>query len=515
MSRSVSSTPTTRSVSRLSYKNPTPRLPITNKKPAETQNLSRRNSTETEAKDVDPAIQEIVNKIIKTGDISKIDKSLYPDLISPLSKARRRAVMRQDSVQAKRIDLILSRLKTQPAPAKKAPIPKKQNNSHEVPKTRKNSLSAKDKAVYNKIIDGLLKNRKIDSIDPSSINKLRIVLKERIGVTTALNDYATARKLNKILEDVIEISKKQELYIPRPTPKPEFIQQLIDTYLEEMKIQSRLMRKFEKVLTRFRCQKIHSIASYTEYNGDDLDDFKPSPDLKDLKLLEQQALKEGNKTEAKECAEKYALLDRTERANYDDLCKKHIKKVEDRIKAACNERELEVIAFWEAREANLRENFVPYIEETKTNVSNAIAQLDFYGIPTPIFIDDIEYEFEENELNEFEIDTSFPVEPIPIEEVEKVEFCEIEKEKEEVKEETRDIDTIIRSIVGDAFDIDDSLEKKKEEEKELPQGNNNSQPKEPDPIIEIIEEEEESSDEECLGVDYTSDDAEYSMDEQE
>lgn len=164
--------------------------------------------------------------IEKKCSIESIDPMIHQMLLIPLSTYRNQAIFLNQQKRKQYIDEIISKLNLTPNCANQIKNQRKKktmvNNTHKRPNQNHIKVNCQERKYINSIIDALLTDSEIATIDPTFIPKMLIVLKERKQKATVNKDFKTIKQIQKIIS-MLEKKKSEK-------ENNDFSQQLINDF---------------------------------------------------------------------------------------------------------------------------------------------------------------------------------------------------------------------------------------------------------------------------------------------
>lgn len=337
-------------------------------------------------------------------DISSVDSSIHSKLLAPLAAYRNQAIFLKQKDKKELIEQIISGLVLLPPPPKKkstkAQESQQRKPERKIHKTIK--VSPEERQYINKIIDLLLTDSEIDTIDPEFIPKMLIVLKERKQKAQLNADLATSRLIQQQM-------KKLEKMANSPDCNPQAKQKLIDNYIQIVNRVRQLTNEYQNKIKSTLEQKEEAKNKIIEANNKDViafeeereslengDGFLPSNTLRELyrkvKIVETFEEKQylQKQIEEQENTEMYEYLQRTDRL---------MKNKKERLKKSFYSRKQIFEEQWESKQNKIKTHYDQLIAQEKLQLETMKKRLINAGIEPPQVKQEFSYENENESQN--------------------------------------------------------------------------------------------------------------------
>lgn len=363
-------------------------------------------------KEIDPEVEQIARELLKGRELSTVDPSLHNDLIAPLTNARNRALLRRSSSTIKRIDALVSKINS--SQPKKTKVVRRQSQPRRTARPRSSSLvkmSAEEQEMYENVVDQLLAGETFEEVDAEALPKMRQVLKERIQKASAFNDYKTAKQLQVQMDKLVVISRSMPTFVPKPMPKQEFVDEMIQVYIRSMVRVIRLQRRYDREINDTQESKsVSSRASSRASWGDGdqgstgspgrsqsvMGPYRPSRALADLRERQERAFAEGKTAEAEDMKQSADAIEEIERKQWAE------RATNPGGRRGKSERERLFEELWKRREKDIKDRMLPQIKSAQREADKALSQLRVYGIDIPEITEEIIMAAEEEDAHELE-----------------------------------------------------------------------------------------------------------------
>ena len=363
-------------------------------------------------KEIDPEVEQIARELLKGRELSTVDPSLHNDLIAPLTNARNRALLRRSSSTIKRIDALVSKINS--SQPKKTKVVRRQSQPKRTARPRSSSLvkmSTEEQEMYENVVDQLLAGETFEEIDAEALPKMRQVLKERIQKASAFNDYKTAKQLQVQMDKLVVISRSMPTFVPKPMPKQEFVDEMIQVYIRSMVRVIRLQRRYDREINDTQESKsVSSRASSRASWGDGdqgstgtpgrsqsvMGPYRPSRALADLRERQERAFAEGKTAEAEDMKQSADAIEEIERKQWAE------RATSPGGRRGKSERERLFEELWKRREKDIKDRMLPQIKSAQSEADKALSQLRVYGIDIPEITEEIIMAAEEEDAHELE-----------------------------------------------------------------------------------------------------------------
>lgn len=303
-----------------------------------------------------PKYRNIAESLVNGVPVSSIDKKLHIRLMAPLGALRTRAILTGDQEMADNIDKIMSQLvlvKEPPANGGKG----------------RERISPTDRKNINMVIDALLTDSEIESIEPEFVAKLRTVMKERLNQAAARGDFKLSKKLKDLIKSLEKFEKKESELSPEETEK--LIQQYKETQkrIQDLKLS---LEKDERDLEAGRdeaemkaeqqfeanLQKYEQDLAVFESGGT----FVPSKGLKELYEKEAQAYANEELEEEAFIRKQRMRMEKAEMFEYNKKNERIFAMRYQRLEQSIVARRESIAVFWDQKLNRLRKMKQPEID---------------------------------------------------------------------------------------------------------------------------------------------------------
>lgn len=353
------------------------------------------------------ATQLVENK----RDLSSVDSSIHSKLLAPLASYRNQAIFLKQDQKKNYIEKIISELILIP------PLPKNKTKKAQDFKPRQHEkkvyttikVSPEERQYINKIIDLLLTDSEIDTIDPDFIPKMLIVLKERKQKAQLNADLSTSRLIQQQI-------KKMEKMANSADCNPQAKQKLIDNYNQILNRVRQLRIEYQSKIKSTLEQKEEAKNKIIEANNNDViafeeereslengDGFLPSITLRELyrkvKIVETFEEKQylQKQIEEQENSEMYEYLQRTDRL---------MKGKKERLKKSFHARKQIFEEQWESKQNKIKTHYDQLIAQEKLQLETMKKRLINAGIEPPQVKLEFSYENENDSQNSLSYDSN-------------------------------------------------------------------------------------------------------------
>lgn len=337
----------------------------------------------------------------KKRDLSSVDSSIHSKLLAPLAAYRNQAVFLKQDQKKQFIESIISELILLPPSQKKVT----KNLQDSQPRKREKKVyttikvSPEERQYINKIIDLLLTDSEIDTIDPDFIPKMLIVLRERKQKAQLNADLTTTRQIQQQMKKLEKMANSTDC-------SPQAKQKLIDNYNQILSRIHQLKNEYQSKMKTTLEQKEEAKNKIIEANNNDViafeeereslengDGFLPSNMLRELyrkvKIVETFEEKQylQKQIEEQENSEMYEYLQRTDRL---------MKNKKERLKKSFYARKQIFEEQWESKQNKIKTHFDQLIAQEKVQLETMKKKLLNAGIEPQ----QIEQEFSLHNENE-------------------------------------------------------------------------------------------------------------------
>lgn len=347
----------------------------------------------------------------KKRNLSSIDSSIHPKLLAPLAAYRNQAIFSKQEQKKCFIEKIISELILIPPFQKNiTSTASESSRQHEKKAHMTIKVTPEERQYINKIIDLLLTDSEIDTIDPDFIPKMLVVLKERKQKAQLNADVTTSRQIQQQM-------KKLEKMANSPDFNSQTKQKLIDNYNQILSRIQQLRYEYQDKIRSTLEQKEEAKNKIIEANNNDViafeeereslengDGFLPSITLRELyrkvKIVEssEEKMYLQKQIETQENAEMYEYLQRTDHL---------MKSKKERLKKAFYARKQLFEEQWESKQNKIKTQYDQLIAQERLQLETMKKRLINAGIEPPQ--DKQEYKFE----NDFETPSQRSAPPDP------------------------------------------------------------------------------------------------------
>ena len=344
-------------------------------------------------KQVPKEIHQLAQSIIEGKcSLDSVEPSKHKSLLAPLSAFRNQALFLQNEDEMKRIEGIISQLILIPS-KKKVTSSKPININLQSNNNCKLKITADERNQMNKIIDSLILDSEIDTINQSFIPKLLSVIKERNSKALSNGDYNTSERLQSQIRKLEKMKGNNVKPPSNSTQTLELYNRIRDTLkqkyedYENKKIEMIQQRKHDEIeLNEKNKQDIVSFEDEKESleNGDG---FTPSQNLSKLyqKLKLAKTLQERDYIQRR--VEK---LENTEMLQYIAYTDNLIKEKKEKLIQSFEEEKHHLHEKWNEKLNNLYKQFIKdkYVDElqfetVKKRMKNSGIQYEPYSPEQP------------------------------------------------------------------------------------------------------------------------------------
>ncbi|OHT03743.1 hypothetical protein TRFO_06581 [Tritrichomonas foetus] len=322
--------------------------------------------------------------------LSDIDSVMHKKLLAPLSALRNQAAIMNDNERKTKIEEIISNLTLFPVKQVLASsdsnnkcysFPIKKQNQHI--KTR---VTPEERRDINKVIDAILTDSEIDTIDPSFIPKMIIVLRERNEKALSMGDLRTSRQ---IMTQIRKLEKMENNVTLSPTSS----KRLIANYTQIITNINQIKSEFNQHENSFIEQRKSAEDKMIETNNAEIiafeekkeslengESFNPSVKLRELYQREKKAENYEEKEYFKKEIEK---LENEEMFKYIQQVDRLMKIQKERLTKEFQKRKQIFDDHWKAKFEKIKKSFEKKIETEEQQLNIIKKEMENAGIPLP------------------------------------------------------------------------------------------------------------------------------------
>ena len=350
-------------------------------------------------------LRQIVDDLLLGNPVSSIDKSIHPQLVPILQERRNKAFVNGDKQIEHKIDIIMKNLTLTPSQNPKTKKKVAEKNYYSFRKIMPVTIKPE---VCNELIQKLLVGTKlIEELDKNAIQSILQTLKQMISDASKAHNYTKAGKLSKLLNNVMEYSRKLHkiaIENKNKSKSKEYIEHLKELYHEALirknKIYADFNKEFDKLNEQANASKEAILEEYyenLEYLHEEekkignLNGFQPSMRLDELKSI-LDSKKNMDLTEKELEYIKTIKIKRKEQEQYEHA--EFIKAKKQRLKADFGENEkkknkkLEALkASYDDQRQQINQKRKLVIDNCSEEIKSIKAKFEGLGIQPPVFLD--------------------------------------------------------------------------------------------------------------------------------
>ena len=299
--------------------------------------------------------RNIAESLVNGVSVATVDQKLHIHLMAPLGALRTRAVLTNDHEMVSKVDQIFSQLVLV--------------KERKVQTSGKERVTAAERKNINMVIDALLTDSEIESIEPAFVGKLRTVMKERLNQAVSRGDFKLSKKLTDQIKNLEQFEKREPELSPEETEK--LMEQYKETQRKLLELQDDLA-KDERDLEAGRNEAEMKAEAQFEANLKKYEDdlalfesgktFVPSRGLKELYEKEAKAYADEQVAEEEFIRKQRMKMEKAEMFEYNKKNERLFEMRYKRLEQTIASRRESLAVFWDQKLNRLRKMKQPDID---------------------------------------------------------------------------------------------------------------------------------------------------------